>query len=99
MTIYPEIFKWIDDNIELDLSRSSQQNFDDISEIFEKDNRLPLADILGSDAGELLERIEFKIKRDIRLGEEARDIEQQVQEERPRSIIGRISNFLRGLFR
>ncbi len=42
----PEIEKWIEDNDLIDPRESVQENYDRIAAIFEKDNRLPLDDIL-----------------------------------------------------
>ena len=42
----PEIEKWIDDHDLINPNESVQENYDRIAAIFDKDNRLPLDDIL-----------------------------------------------------
>ena len=69
---YEEIFQWVRDNIELDPSQSSEQNFNDINKIFEADGRSDLSDILGDEKPKFLEFIEEatnQLPEDIELAE------------------------------
>ena len=86
---YEEIFQWVRDNIELDSSQSSEENFDDINRIFEADGRSDLSDILGDEKPKFLEFIEE------RTNQSRADIE--ISE--GRGLLESVTKFLRGLFR
>ncbi len=53
-----EITQWIENNVDFVKGEDPLKAFDDISKMFEKDSRLPLADILGDQTPDLLEFIE-----------------------------------------
>ena len=55
-----EIIQWTDDNIVFERDEPSQRAFEDISDIFEEDSRLPLADILQEQLPDFLRYIEEK---------------------------------------
>ena len=55
-----EIIQWTEDNIDFERGEDPTRAFEFIDTIFERDNRLPLADILGSDIGDYLQFIEEK---------------------------------------
>ena len=57
-----EIIQWVEDNIDLDPSQSSEQNFQDINKEFAKDGRSDLSDILGDEKPKFLEFIEDETK-------------------------------------
>ena len=72
-----EIIQWVEDNIDLDPSQSSEQNFNDINKEFAKDGRSDLSDILGDEKPKFLEFIEDEIGQsatDIEIAELERDI-------------------------
>ena len=80
-----EIIQWVEDNIDIDPSQNSEQNFNDINKEFEKDGRSDLSDILGEDKGKFLEYLE---------------IQQPSREEvEAKGLMESVSKFLRGLFR
>ena len=86
---YEEIFQWVRDNIDLDPSQSSEENFNDINAIFEADGRSDLSDILGDEKGKFLEFIEERTNQsraDITISE-------------GEGLIASVTSFLRGLFR
>ncbi len=55
-----EIIQWTEDNINFERGEDPTRAFEFINNEFERDNRLPLADILGSDIGDYLQFIEEK---------------------------------------
>ncbi len=57
----PEIEKWIDDNDLIEEDKSLQENYDRIAAIFDKDNRLPLDDILLDEKDKLESWIEGQL--------------------------------------
>ena len=57
-----EIIQWVEDEVDLDPNQSSEQNFNDINEMFHDDHRSNLSDILGDDKGKFLEFIEDETK-------------------------------------
>ncbi len=57
-----EIIQWVEDNVDLDSSQSSEQNFNDINKMFAQDNRSDLSDILGDEKSKFLEFIEDETK-------------------------------------
>ena len=83
---YEEIFQWVRDNVDLDSSQSSEQNFNDINKMFKDDNRSDLSDILGDEKSKFLEFIEEstgQLSEDIELREleeEAESLEEQIRE-------------------
>ncbi len=86
---YEEIFQWVRDNIDLDPSQSSEQNFNDINKIFEADGRSDLSDILGDEKPKFLEFIEE------RTNQSRADIEIRESE----GLLESVSDFIRdGLF-
>ena len=86
---YEEIFQWVRDNIDLDPSQSSEENFNDINAIFEADGRSDLSDILGDEKPKFLEFIEE------RTNQSRADIE--ISESR--GLLDQVSKFFRGLFK
>ena len=82
---YEEIFQWVRDNIDLDPSQSSEQNFNDINKIFEADGRSDLSDILGDEKPKFLEYLESQ-----------QPSEPEVE---ARGLMESVTKFLRGLFR
>ena len=50
-----EIIQWVESEIILDPENTVDEEFESISRIFERDNRLPLADILRDDTPEFLD--------------------------------------------
>ena len=82
---YEEIFQWVRDNIDLDPSQSSEQNFNDINKIFEADGRSDLSDILGDEKPKFLEYLESQ-----------QPSEPEVEAE---GLMKSVTKFLRGLFR
>ena len=50
-----EIIEWVEREVILDPAQSVDEQFEDISRIFERDNRSALADILRSDTAEFLD--------------------------------------------
>ncbi len=86
---YEEIFEWIRNNIELDSSQSSEENFNDINKIFEADGRSDLSDILGDEKPRFLEWIEDQTKQS----------RADITIEESKGLIQQVTNFLRGLFR
>ncbi len=86
---YEEIFQWVRDNIDLDPSQSSEENFQDINAIFEADGRSDLSDILGDEKPKFLEFIEERTNQsraDITISE-------------GRGLLESVTKFLRGLFK
>ncbi len=117
-----EIIEWVQREVILDPTQSVNEQFEDISRMFEKDNRLPLADILRDDQAKFLEFLESELPRvraEPETDEEIKGLEQRADElelsitrvqdtiskgmeaviSEPISIIGRVSNFIRGLFK
>ena len=86
---YEEIFEWVRNNIELDSSQSSEENFNDINKIFEADGRSDLSDILGDEKPRFLEWIEDQTKQS----------RADITIEESKGLIQQVTNFLRGLFR
>ncbi len=84
-----EIIQWSEANIELDSSQSSEENFNDINQIFEADGRSDLSDILGDEKGKFLEWIEERTKQ----------LPEDIQIKESEGLLSQVSNFLRGLFR
>ena len=82
-----EIIQWTEDNIDIDLSQNSEDNFNDINKIFEKDGRSDLSDILGDEKGKFLEYIESRTDQPTEPEVEAR------------GLLESVTKFLRGLFR
>ncbi len=117
-----EIIEWVQREVILNPENSVDVEFERISRMFEKDNRLPLADILRDDTPEFLEFLESELpgiraksktdeeikgpeQRASELESRISDIQQSISEgveaviKEPISIIGRVTNFIRGLFR
>ena len=80
-----EIIQWVEDNIDIDPSQNSEQNFNDINKEFEKDGRSDLSDILGEDKGKFLEYLETQ-----------QPSEPEIE---ARGLLDQVSKFFRGLFR
>ena len=53
-----EIIQWTDDEINIEQGENPQEAFEFIDSEFIKDNRLPLADILGDQISEYLEYLQ-----------------------------------------
>ena len=81
-----EIIQWVEDSdIEIDLSKNSEENFQVINKRFDDDNRSDLSDILGDEKGKFLEYLE---------------LQQPTQPEiEARSLLDQVSRFFRGLFK
>ncbi len=117
-----EIIEWVQREVILDPAQSVNEQFEDISRMFEEDNRSALADILRDDQGKFLEFLESRLSRDgakskadeeiETLESRASDLESRISEiqqrisegveaviKEPTSIIGKVTNFIRGLFR
>ncbi len=62
-----EIIDWVQQEIILKKDSTPEREFADISKIFERDSRLPLADILGDESGEFFEYLENNIPRSERV--------------------------------
>ncbi len=80
-----EIIQWVEDNIDIDTSQNSEQNFQDINKEFEKDGRSDLSDILGDEKPKFLEYLESQ-----------QPSEPEVE---AKGLLDQVSNFFRGLFR
>ncbi len=117
-----EIIEWVKSEWIFNPENTSHEEFERISEQFEKDNRSALADILSDDSGEFLEFLESELSRAPPLPETDEEIEtpergasslerslegmertiskgvEDVIAE-PTSIIGKITNFIKGIFR
>ena len=107
-----EIIQWVQSDVILDPAQSVDEQFADISREFEKDSRLPLADILLDQQAQFLEFLESQQGKqpEPETEEELGELEQRADalergiEELSRSIgaeglLTRIGNFFRGLFR
>ena len=62
MSGFNEIIQWVDNEIIFDSNDDPLKAFDDISNIFTNDNRLPLADILQEDTPKFMEFIESRLE-------------------------------------
>jgi len=117
-----EIIEWVQREVILNPENTVDEEFEELSKIFERDNRLPLADILRDDQAKFFEFLESELPR-VRdepktdkeiaaLEQQASDLEQSISRvqdsiskgveaviKEPTSIIGKVSNFIRGLFR
>ncbi len=80
-----EIITWVENNIELDLSQNSEENFEDINKEFAKDNRSDLSDILGDEKGKFLEYLESQ-----QISEPEREA---------KGLLEQVAKLFRGLFR
>ncbi len=80
-----EIIQWVEDNVDIDQSQNSEQNFNDINKMFETDNRSDLSDILGDEKGKFLEYLETQ-----------QPSEPEIE---ARGLLDQVSKFFRGLFR
>ncbi len=80
-----EIIQWTESNIDFTDGENPQEAFDFIDKEFTKDNRLPLADILGDELPKYLEFIEertFTTREDLelsRLDQRVNDLEQEIR--------------------
>ncbi len=74
-----EIIQWTEDNIDFERGEDPTGAFEFIDNEFTRDNRLPLADILGSDIGKYLEFIEEKTGTTAEENE-LRDLERRAEE-------------------
>ena len=86
---YEEIFQWVRDNVDLDPSQSSEQNFNDINKMFGKEHRSDLSDILGDEKPKFLEFIE----------EETKQSRADITIQESKGLLQQVTSFLRGLFR
>ena len=64
MTDIEQIIEWTEQEIELDPNESVQEAFNGISEEFEGDQRLPLADILKEQKAQFLEYLKDRMARE-----------------------------------
>ena len=80
-----EIIQWVGDNVEIDSSQNSEDNFNDINKMFAQDNRSDLSDILGDEKGKFLEYLETQ--------------QPSQPEIEAMGLLDQVSRFLRGLFR
>ena len=56
-----EIIEWVERELILDPTSTADREFEEISDIFERDNRSALADILRDDTGKFLEFLESRL--------------------------------------
>ena len=89
-----EIIEWVEREIILDPENPIDSELEDISRIFERDNRLPLADILRSDQAEFLDFLGSRLS-ELRDESEA-DEEITALEHRAESLERSIDNILQG---
>ncbi len=87
------IIDWIQHKIILTRDAEPQDEFVFISEQFEKDGRLPLADILGDEQGEFLEYLENNIPRSKQLS----SIDESLEESQ--SLLDSVKSIISRLFR
>ena len=80
-----EIIQWVGDNVEIDSSQNSEDNFNDINKMFTQDNRSDLSDILGDEKGKFLEYLELQ-----------QPTEPEIE---ARGLLDQVTRFFRGLFR
>ena len=57
-----EIIEWVERELILEPTNTVDEEFESISNIFERDNRSPLADILRDDTPEFLDFLESKLE-------------------------------------
>ncbi len=88
-----EIIEWVQQEIILTRDSEPNDEFESISAIFEKDNRLPLADILGDESPKFLEYLENNIPRSPELPQIDAEIAGG------ESLLGTIKSFINRLFR
>ncbi len=88
-----EIIDWVQQEIILKKDSTPEREFTDISEIFERNSRLPLADILGDESGEFFEYLENNIPRSERLSTPDETIRSA------RSLLREAQRFISRLFR
>ncbi len=87
------IIDWVQQEIILTRDAEPQDEFVFISEQFEKDGRLPLADILGDEQGEFLEYLENNIPRSKQLS----SIDESLEESQ--SLLDSVKSIISRLFR
>ena len=87
-----EIIEWVERELILNPENTVDREFEEISRIFEKDNRLPLADILRDDQGKFLDFLGSQLSE---LGDESEtDEELEGLESRLESLERRIDELL-----
>ena len=98
-----EIIEWVKREIILDPAQSVDEQFEDISRIFERDNRSPLADILRSDTAEFLDFLGSRqtgVPDEPKADEDIRALERTVKplERSVKDILQGARNLLRRIF-
>ncbi len=77
-----EIIEWVEQELVLDPENGAAIEFEEISRIFEKDNRLPLADILRDDTPQFLKFLESRLselRREPETGEDLEGLESRLE--------------------
>ena len=64
MTDIEQIIEWVEQEVDLDLSNTVQEEFNGISELFTENNRLPLADILTNELPEFKQYLADRMARE-----------------------------------
>ncbi len=98
-----EIIEWVKREIILDPAQSVDEQFEDISRIFERDNRSPLADILRSETAEFLDFLGSRISRvqdESEADEDIRRLERSIKplERSIKGILQGAKNLLKRIF-
>ncbi len=88
-----EIIDWVQQEIILKKDSTPEREFADISKIFERDSRLPLADILGDESPQFFEYLENNIPRSERVSTPDETIRSA------RSLLREAQRFISRLFR
>ena len=110
-----EIIEWVKSEWIFNPENTSNEEFERISEQFEKDNRSALANILRDDTPKFLEFLESRLSRAPAITEtdeeieaperRAEDLESRIEQVQSgitkgvEDIIGKVSNFIRRLFK
>ena len=74
-----EIIQWAEQELDFTLENTVQEEFDSISEMFESDSRLPLADILGDELSGFKQYIKDRLAREQLLSETDETTPEQVE--------------------
>ncbi len=74
-----EIIQWLESEWIFNPENTVEQEYAEISAQFDKDNRLPLDDILGDDKAKLLDFIESKLARAPSITEDLKEIQELEQ--------------------
>ncbi len=87
-----EIIQWVEDNMDIDPTETPQEVFNAIDKDFTDNNRSDLANILNEDMPKFMRFIEQKLHPTIMRKPTITPIEEP-------SIIDKVVNFIRGIFR